>query len=409
MRKIVFLLVIIQFAFITAVQAQPEHKGTMKEYKNEFWESIKESLETYRQESARDEKKETLHLDLSGIDYPQAVDEFEYQFHTDPHSQGNTGTCWDFAGTSFFESEVHRLHGKEVRLSEMYTAYWEYVERAKRFVLERGNSKFAQGSQVDGLVDIWKKYGIVPQDEFDGLKPGQPYHDHTAMYEEMNSYLQQVKKSNAWNMKEVVGTIRCILNFYLGTPPESFTVEGTTYTPKEYLKDYLQLNLDDYVNIISLKQLPYYKQVIFPVPDNWRRWNGYYNVPLEDFISVIHSAPRAGYTIAIGGDVSEPGIYDGYEGVAIVPDFDIPAAYINEDARQLRFSNETTTDDHGVHLVGYLEKDGKSWYLIKDSGSRAFNGKHPGYFFFEENYIKLKILSYLVHKDAAAEILKNFD
>ena len=74
-------------------------------------------------------------------------------------------------------------------------------------------------------------------------------------------------------------------------------------------------------------------------------------------------------TVSIGGDVSEPG-FDRDTQCAVVPDFDIPSAYINDDARQFRFSNQTTTDDHGMHLVGYMEKDGKDWYLIKDSGCR---------------------------------------
>jgi len=53
---------------------------------------------------------------------------------------------------------------------------------------------------------------------------------------------------------------------------------------------------------------------------------------------------------------------------AIVPDFDIPAAFISDDARQFRFSTEQRQMIMGMHLVGYLEKDGKDWYLIKDSG-----------------------------------------
>jgi len=36
-------------------------------------------------------------------------------------SQGNTGTCWSFSTSSFLESEITRLTGKQVDLSEMYT------------------------------------------------------------------------------------------------------------------------------------------------------------------------------------------------------------------------------------------------------------------------------------------------
>lgn len=56
----------------------------------------------------------------------------------------------------------------------------------------------------------------------------------------------------------------------------------------------------------------------------------------------------------------------------------------------MRFSNNTTGDDHSIHLLGYKEEDGKYWFLIKDSCSGAFNGKNKGYYFYHEDFGKLK-------------------
>jgi len=47
-----------------------------------------------------------------------------------------------------------------------------------------------------------------------------------------------------------------------------------------------------------------------------------------------------------------------------------------------------------------------SWYLIKDSGSGSRNGENKGYYFYHEDYVKLKIMTFTVHKDAARDILK---
>jgi bleomycin hydrolase len=128
-------------------------------------------------------------------------------------------------------------------------------------------------------------------------------------------------------------------------------------------------------------------------------------------MNAIKNAIKNHYTIAIGGDVSEAG-FSRESQVAIVPTFDIPADQIDDNARQFRFSNETTTDDHGMHLVGYYEKDGTDWYLIKDSGSGSRNGdeKAPefGYYFFRSDYIKLKMMDFMVHKDAIKDLLKKF-
>jgi bleomycin hydrolase len=181
-------------------------------------------------------------------------------------------------------------------------------------------------------------------------------------------------------------------------------IDGKKMTPKEYFEKIVKINFDDYIDILSLMQQPYNQFTIYPVPDNWWESSDYYNVPLDTFMMIIKKAVRKGYSIAIGGDVSEPGYYS-YAEVAMVPTFDIPFEYIDENARQLRFSNKSTTDDHGIHIVGYKENDGKDWYLIKDSGSGSRNGPNKGYYFYHEDYIKLKMMDFLVHKDAVKEIL----
>jgi bleomycin hydrolase len=193
----------------------------------------------------------------------------------------------------------------------------------------------------------------------------------------------------------------------MGIPPSELIVEGKKYSPKDYLKNYLKLNLDDYVDILSIKQQPYWKQVVYEVPDNWWFSDIYYNIPLDDYMNVIKSAIKNGFTMSIGGDVSEAG-YDSWTKCAVVPTFDIPSEYINEDARQFRFSNETTTDDHGIHLVGYQEKDGVTWFLIKDSGAGSRNTGDIGYYFYHEDYVKLKIMDFMVHKDAVRDLITKF-
>ena len=68
----------------------------------------------------------------------------------------------------------------------------------------------------------------------------------------------------------------------------------------------------------------------------------YYNIPRR-IGDIIKSSIKNGYSMSIGGDVSESDTskYD----IAMVPSFDIPSQYIDENARQFRFSNGTTTDD----------------------------------------------------------------
>jgi bleomycin hydrolase len=403
MRAAFSLIIIL---FISAQVLFSQDKGVFKERENEFYNKVKKELNEFYQEEKPESK--SFSVDFEGMNLPKSKDEFTHYWHNEPLSQGRTGTCWDFSTTSFFESEIYRIHGKKIKLSELYTAYWEFVEKARRFVREHGDSYFAHGSEANAVRRMWKKYGVVPAEVYTGLKNGQPYHDHNKMFDEMWTYLKSVRENEAWNEEQVLSTIKEIMNHYIGKPPEEFEYEGKTYTPKEFFENVVDLNMQDYIDILSLKEKPYWKKVEYPVPDNWWHSEEYYNIPLDEYMEIVKKSIREGYTIVIGGDVSEPGINGEYE-VAMIPTFDIPSDYINEDARQYRFSHRVTTDDHGIHLVGYKEQNGKDWYLIKDSGSRAFNGPNKGYYFYHEDYIKLKIMDFMVHKDMVEDILKKFD
>jgi bleomycin hydrolase len=384
--------------------------------KGYYYESILKDVNAVN-DSIEKEGKEAyirFNMDQSGMDLPNDPSLYKTAWSQVTQSQGNTGTCWDFSTTSFYESEIFRLTGKKVEISEIYTVYWEYVEKARRFIEKRGNSNFGEGSESNAVARIMKEYGAVPEETYTGLLDNRKFHSHAKMFEEMNTFLQSMKKSNAWNLEYGLATIKSILDYYIGKPPVEFTVNGKSYTPQTYLKDYLKLNLDNYVEILSYKQAPYWEKTEYKVPDNWWHSEDYYNVPLDVFMEIVKRSIKAGYTLSIGGDVSETG-FNRKTNCAIVPDYDIPSEYINEDARQFRFSNGTTTDDHGMQLIGILENykgSGKDWYLIKDSssGSRNIDEKDSrfGYYFFREDYIKLKMMDFTVNKDVVKDLLKKF-
>jgi bleomycin hydrolase len=178
-------------------------------------------------------------------------------------------------------------------------------------------------------------------------------------------------------------------------------------TPQEYATDYLKLPLNDYVALMSTRSVPFWTQGEYKVPDNWWHSKDYYNVPLRDFYKAIRNAVKNGYSLVFGGDISEPGKVP-EEDVAIVPTFDIPGKFINQDAREFRFYNHTTTDDHGIHAVGFAHKYGHDWFLIKDSGRSSRKGKLKGYYIFRDDYVRLKMLTVLVHKDAVAELMAKY-
>jgi len=407
---LMFLAIFILPAFSLFSQ---NDKAYFEEYEPGYYQNfILKDVRGFSKKKKINKKRKYLKMDQSKMKLPNDPSLYKTYWSKPTTSQGNTGTCWDFSNTSFYESEVFRLSGKHVKISEMFTVYWEYIEKARRFLKERGNSNFSEGSEGNAVKRIYQIYGAVPNEVFNGMQNGRNYYSHADMFKEMKGFLKGVKKSNAWNEEYALNTIKSILEHHMGVPPTSFTYEGKDYTPKSFLKDFLKLKMDDYIDILSYMQQPYWEKVEYEVPDNWWHDKEYYNVPLDIYMEVFNYAIQNGYTMSIGGDVSEAG-FSRKTNCAMIPDFDIAYDKINEYSRQFRFSNKTTTDDHGMHCVGwYKADDGKMWYLIKDSSSGSRNhGDNDamfGFYFFRDDYVKLKMMDFAVHKDAFKKYINKF-
>ncbi len=403
-----FVLLLINF---NSHAQQPHDKAIYKDYKPGYYQNtIMRGINDEAEKKEPPKTQKYFKMDATGLDVPTSPSQFKTVWRNNPISQGNTGTCWSFSTTSYYETEINRLTGQNIMLSQLFTVYWEYVDKAKGFVETRGESNFDEGSEANAVKRIYREYGCVPYSDFPGYAGDIKIYNHSRMVAEMKNYLASVKTNNAWNEDEVISTIKSILNHYIGTPPAVVMWNKKSYSPKDFLLQVCKLNMDDYVDVISLMEKPYYTQMEYKVPDNWWHDSSYYNVPLDTFMSLIKKTIRAGYSITIGGDVSEPGF--NMNNVCMVPSWDIPSDYIDENARQFRFNNGTTTDDHGMHLVGYMEKNGKDWYLIKDSGAGSRNvgegNESFGYYYFSEDYVKLKIVDITIHKDMFESLMSRF-
>ena len=395
--KIIGILLIISSVAIS------QDKGIFETYSNPFYNKIIQDCNNY--EKVKKIESKSFKMNFDGKKIPQSLEEFTIIDVYEPISQGNTGTCWCFSTTSFYESEIKRISGKNINLSELYPVYFEYVEKTREYIRTRGKTYLGQGSETNAVQRMMKLYGIVPFEVYEGKPSEQPFYNHEEMFNEIKTYLKNCKETNYWDEEAILSNIKYILNHYMGEPPTKFRYNGRTYTPKGFMRYVTKLNPDNYVDFMSLLEKPYWSKEEYKVPDNWWRSEEYYNIPLEEFMNIIKSSIKNGYSMSIGGDVSESGYSSKYD-IAMVPSFDIPSQYIDENARQFRFSNGTTTDDHAIHLIGYkVDENDDWWFLIKDSGSGSRNGRFPGYYFYHEDYVKLKMMTFTIHKDAVKEIL----
>lgn len=325
-------------------------------------------------------------------------------------SQGNTGTCWSFSSTSFLESEIIRLGGTPIDLSEMYTVRNTYPLKAENFVMRDGKAQFDEGGLAHDVINSLRSYGLVPQEVYNGLYENVENHNHAELVAVLKSMVNTVvenpgkRRSVYWK-----NAVEGVLDAYLGKKPSTFMYDGKSYTPQSFLK-MTQINPGDYLTITSFSHAPFYSTFILNIMDNWSN-GSMYNVPLDDLVSILNHALENGFTVELDCDVSER-TFSSKDGVAVIPaDSEnnikalqglYPEKTIDQKYRQQEFESAATSDDHLMHITGMLkDQNGTVYYKVKNSwGTDPSRNAHGGYVYFSESYMRLKAISIMVHKDA---------
>ncbi len=353
--------------------------------------------------------------------------------------QNRSGTCWDYSTLSFFEAEILKATGKTYDLCEAFVANKNYMDRAVQVVRLHGDCQFSQGGSAYDVLYVLKNYGICPEDAmpFPGSLYGDSLNNFNEFFGQLEPYVAGISKSTA---KKISGQwkvgLQGILDAYLGECPEKFNYQGKSYTPKTFAAS-LGLDWNNYVSITSYSHHPYYTQYAVEVQDNWRNplsWN----LPMEDMARIIDNAVMNGYTVAWGGDVSEPGFtrkglayfYDTkkMENLAgsdmarwlkltpakrtsIVDSLGctVPELTPTPEQRQERFDNWELTDDHGMLIYGIAkDQNGKEYYMVKNSWGES--GDYKGIWYMTKNFIVANTMDYLVNKNAIPkDILKKME
>ena len=348
---------------------------------------------------------------------------------TSVKDQNRSGTCWDYSTLSFFEAEILKATGKTYDLCESFVANKDYMDRAVQVVRLHGDCQFAQGGSAYDVYYVLKNYGICPEDAmpFPGSLYGDSLNNFNEFFGQLEPYVAGIARSKANKISSQwkVG-LQGILDAYLGKCPESFTYQGKKYTPKSFAAS-LGLNWDNYVSITSYSHKPYYTQYAVEVQDNWRNplsWN----LPMEDMARIIENAIMNGYTVAWGGDVSEPGFTR--KGLAYFYDTKkmeslsgsdmarwlkmspakrtnlvdslgctVPELEPTAEQRQQRFDNWELTDDHGMLIYGIAkDQNGKEYYMVKNSWGET--GDYKGTWYMTKNFIIANTMDYMVNKNA---------
>ena len=325
-------------------------------------------------------------------------------------SQDQTGTCWSFSTSSFIESEIFRLLGENVDISEMYTVRNTYEDKAWNYVMRQGKIQFSEGGLAHDVINSIRDNGLVPEITFSGVKFENKTYNHAKIIPEVKKVLDTFIKnginSKYPNWKKEVSKI---LDKEIGKPPTTFSYNSKTYSPHTFSKA-MKINTNDYVTLTSFTQAPFYRSFVLNIPDNFSN-GSMYNLPLNEFVEITTNALNKGYTISLDVDVSEKTFSAKY-GLAVLPNDEselkksltelVKEKTVTQKYRQQEFENYNTTDDHLMHIVGIV-KDQKDniYYKVKNSwggdSKRVGNG---GYIYMSVSYFKSKAISVLMHKNA---------
>ena len=352
---------------------------------------------------------------------------------TSVKNQFRSGTCWCFSALSYLENEIMRAGGEEMDLSEMWIVRNVYFEKAVKYVRLHGALNFAVGGAFHDVTEGIKKYGIVPQEVYEGLNYGTELPHFNEIDAVLKAYVDAIIKNpnktltTAWQ-----AGLNGILDAYFGKMPESFEYKGKTYTPQSFAAS-LPIKMEDYVSLSSFTHHPFYTSFVIEVPDNWM-WASVYNVPLEEMMAVVDNALANNYSIGWASDVSEKG-FSRTKAIAIVPEdntdnmsgtdaerwgamsekernealysFDKPGKEkkITQELRQEAYDNYQTTDDHGMVIIGTAtDQCGNPYFKVKNSW--GIRPPYDGYYYFSRPFVEYKTMSIMVNVNAIPEAIR---
>lgn len=341
-----------------------------------------------------------VNAQLPGYPVPEKVKLRDSIDCTNVKDQGLSPTCWVFGTNSVMESDLIRLTGTRLNISEMFVARYAYIDKAQQFLASGGTTYFEGGGQFHDVIRVIRQHGIVPEEVYSGRQGEKFTHDHrlldTAMKKLVHGWWRSGKKSMTDRDK---AEINDTLDKFLGKLPIQFNWRGKPYTPLSFAREQVNLG-DDYAELVSFSDKPLYRQFVLADKYNWAN-DSFWNISLADMQEVVDTALSKGWSVGWEGDVTEPG-FNYYGGYASIPD----SAFQFDQQRLENYKTEVTERDHMLHLTAVgTDAGGKKWYYLKNSWG-TWLSRYKGFLYMEENYFRMKTVILFVNKRALPASLR---
>jgi len=203
-------------------------------------------------------------------------------------NQKSSGRCWLFAGLNIMRPKVIEKHKlNKFEFSEPYLQFWDKMEKANTFLeniiemrdrdpLDREMEIILRKPIPDGgwwkyVVALIEKYGAVPLETMPETRSSEKTGDmnkilskklrlDAARLRDLSSEGKTLEELRA-EKEKMLGEVYKILAMNLGEPPTEFeyryedkdsTVSSVkTYTPRSFFTDFVDVDLNQYVNVFS--------------------------------------------------------------------------------------------------------------------------------------------------------------
>ncbi|MBN1804585.1 MAG: C1 family peptidase [Sedimentisphaerales bacterium] len=322
-------------------------------------------------------------------------------------NQKKSGRCWLFAGLNILRPKVIKKNNLEkFEFSQNYLAFWDKIEKANCFlenIIEFANrdildremefllrTPIPDGGYWENVVNLIEKYGVVPKE----IMPETNSSENTSL---MNSLISRklradaVKLRNMHKQKKSAKIVRAekmkmlaevykMLVLNLGRPPTEFpwrfqdansvVSESRAYTPQNFYKGFVDVDLRQYVNIINDPAKKYGKHYSINLTRNVRDGDDshFANVKMQTLKEIAVKAVLNDEPTWFACDVGKDQSRD--HGIMATDLFDYDSIYTTDMAmtKAERSLFRESVPNHAMVLIGIdMQNDKPVKWLVENS------------------------------------------
>ncbi|WP_297817631.1 C1 family peptidase [uncultured Lactobacillus sp.] len=367
-----------------------------------------------------------------------------------PLDQKKSGRCWMFSALNFIRFHIEKQHHvKNFKLSADFEFFYDKLEKANYFyhnIIDTADKPLSdrfvrwllKTPQQDGgdwslIVSLIEKYGMVPMsvmgenavsansNELNFMFNRKLQKDAMKLRDMVNSdasdekLASELRRLNSENYK--------ILAISLGTPPEKFHYsyrdENNQFhdlgevTPMEFFKKFVDINLEDYVEIMNLPGHGYKYNQSYTIDTSKNMVDGienrYLNVSMDEMKKMVINQLKDGMPVWFGCDVLQE--WNNPTGSLELDVYDWKRSFgvtLGKNKTE-RFEYGESLPTHAMLISGVDLRDNKpvNWKIQNSWGDKV---GHNGYFMMGEDWMDEYTYETVVNKKYLTdEQLKDYE